>query len=187
VPAMPPGVFSRVMVRPPPGLSLVPPPPAPEVQRQSRRKAKIDKANGIDSRRFLLSAGSKNHTIGKCRPCKYLSQGAACPFGEKCNFCHEEHDDGKVVESNLYSVQAQLRRIVEGAEKVAVQATSDVSTCASTAAPSTSGSPRLVSCIERVSAVDEPCYAPLPMCLVSAPPGLSLMDAMPNCSGEVQL
>mmetsp|Transcript_8998 Transcript_8998/g.14569 ORF Transcript_8998/g.14569 Transcript_8998/m.14569 type:complete len:257 (-) Transcript_8998:205-975(-) len=39
----------------------------------------------------MPSRGSKNHSYGKCRPCKYVQAGKECPHGVLCNFCHVPH------------------------------------------------------------------------------------------------
>jgi hypothetical protein len=49
---------------------------------RTKRKPFID---GVPSR------GSKNHCIGKCRPCKHVQTGRKCAHGVLCNFCHMPH------------------------------------------------------------------------------------------------
>mmetsp|Transcript_78563 Transcript_78563/g.123848 ORF Transcript_78563/g.123848 Transcript_78563/m.123848 type:complete len:174 (-) Transcript_78563:102-623(-) len=39
----------------------------------------------------MPSRGSKNHSRGQCRPCKFYQGGKECPNGVMCNFCHLPH------------------------------------------------------------------------------------------------
>mmetsp|Transcript_83777 Transcript_83777/g.130709 ORF Transcript_83777/g.130709 Transcript_83777/m.130709 type:complete len:264 (+) Transcript_83777:68-859(+) len=41
----------------------------------------------------MPSRGSKNHCLGKCRPCKFVQAGKECPHGVLCNFCHAPHQE----------------------------------------------------------------------------------------------
>jgi len=57
-----------------------------------------------------VSRGSKNHDVGKCRPCGYFNSPQGCADGALCNFCHKDHDSSKVLVNALYSLQAKLKR-----------------------------------------------------------------------------
>lgn len=49
---------------------------------------------------WLPSRGSKNHFLGKCRPCKTFQMSGECIHGVLCNFCHMPHDHSACVEES---------------------------------------------------------------------------------------
>mmetsp|Transcript_105879 Transcript_105879/g.309706 ORF Transcript_105879/g.309706 Transcript_105879/m.309706 type:complete len:217 (-) Transcript_105879:246-896(-) len=90
-------------------------PPSGATSRQSRRsraQSALDSAEMQEDATScgLLSRGSKNHGNGQCRPCVACHQLEGCARGDQCNFCHHTHDAVKIMETSVYSAQAQLRR-----------------------------------------------------------------------------
>eukprot|EP00929_Paragymnodinium_shiwhaense_P059990 TRINITY_DN30000_c0_g1_i1.p1 TRINITY_DN30000_c0_g1~~TRINITY_DN30000_c0_g1_i1.p1 ORF type:complete len:253 (-),score=17.78 TRINITY_DN30000_c0_g1_i1:83-841(-) len=65
-----------------------------------------------------FSSGSKNHYKGMCRPCYFNERSMPCPAGAICNFCHFEHDQAKLIESEAYSNKRRADR--EAAEMASV-------------------------------------------------------------------
>jgi len=61
---------------------------------------------------FIMSRGSKNHHLEKCRPCQKYYTPEGCARGSLCNFCHFQHDEGKMTEIAVYSAKAKLRRFL---------------------------------------------------------------------------
>lgn len=80
---------------------------AGDVQGQRRRKKYQDKCSDFSAH---PSRGSKNHAMNQCRPCKNFSTPQGCSDGVLCNFCHYDHDEGRVLEADLYSAKALVRR-----------------------------------------------------------------------------
>lgn len=93
----------------------------------------------------LPSRGSKNHTIGKCRPCALAFSATGCPRGSMCNFCHFEHSHDKFVEAAMYSAKASLRRAQRG------HTAAPQSTAAPSAAPPVPPPPSSVPWPQRLS------------------------------------
>jgi len=58
-----------------------------------------------------VSRGSKNHNKGQCRPCRFFLTFGSCPDGALCNHCHLPHTNDKVMETQVYSVLARIRRM----------------------------------------------------------------------------
>lgn len=56
----------------------------------------------------IPSRGSKNHADGRCRPCRFQFTPQGCPDGARCNFCHYEHSQAKLMNAQAWS----LRRAV---------------------------------------------------------------------------
>eukprot|EP00929_Paragymnodinium_shiwhaense_P047981 TRINITY_DN24326_c0_g1_i1.p1 TRINITY_DN24326_c0_g1~~TRINITY_DN24326_c0_g1_i1.p1 ORF type:complete len:208 (-),score=15.98 TRINITY_DN24326_c0_g1_i1:314-937(-) len=92
--------------------------------RRSRQRRKTTESNGgssvpvfVPGTNRMLSCGSKNHYKGMCRPCYLNTAEMPCPAGMSCNFCHYDHDQAKLVESEAYSLKrkAERERAVEGA------------------------------------------------------------------------
>eukprot|EP00929_Paragymnodinium_shiwhaense_P070738 TRINITY_DN35861_c0_g1_i2.p1 TRINITY_DN35861_c0_g1~~TRINITY_DN35861_c0_g1_i2.p1 ORF type:complete len:232 (+),score=28.01 TRINITY_DN35861_c0_g1_i2:89-784(+) len=83
--------------------------------RQRRKKAGDDSSSSsvpvfVPGTNRLLSNGSKNHHQGMCRPCYLNTSSVPCPAGMNCNFCHYEHDQAKLLESEAYSLRKKVER-----------------------------------------------------------------------------
>lgn len=105
------------------------------------------------------SRGSKNHYLGKCRPCKAFNSPQGCAEGGACNFCHCRHDQQKLAESDVYSAKASQRRSMVQAK----QDSEENCACNRQAHAET---------VESL-AFDVPWYAPMPSSLMMTfPPGL---------------
>jgi len=105
------------------------------------------------------SRGSKNHYLGKCRPCRAFNTPQGCTEGGACNFCHCKHDQQKLVESDVYSKKAIQRRAQQQTKPDSEQSCA----CNSQARAKT---------VESL-VFDAPWYAPMPSSMMMTfPPGL---------------
>mmetsp|Transcript_116072 Transcript_116072/g.211160 ORF Transcript_116072/g.211160 Transcript_116072/m.211160 type:complete len:369 (-) Transcript_116072:90-1196(-) len=91
-------------------------PQAPEVQApkpvRSKKKAMASQspAAAAGAGAGLLSRGSKNHALSRCRPCQFVFTPQGCPDGALCNFCHYPHSQAKLLEAAMYSAKAAEKR-----------------------------------------------------------------------------
>mmetsp|Transcript_131091 Transcript_131091/g.245345 ORF Transcript_131091/g.245345 Transcript_131091/m.245345 type:complete len:214 (+) Transcript_131091:2-643(+) len=95
-------------------VGIVMPPPTAEVSMpvRSKKKNRIPQTQASLPRQGLglLSRGSKNHALSRCRPCQFYFTTQGCADGALCNFCHYPHSQAKMLEAAMYSAKAAEKR-----------------------------------------------------------------------------